>query len=162
MAEHKPASARAKRVWQRLIEWYGTRLAEQYGETPPADWSEVVDNADNEAVKRALTVIRSKYVAHPPTFPQFAEAMAPVRKANGPRQPTVQDRLCEYVMRTIGTRLTPTQMRGPWTFRGRSFAAANSDDKTVEDQGIEILAVEIAPDGEHAGFRVAVEDMGAA
>lgn len=68
-------SPRAKRVWIRLMDWYGTRLGETYGPEPPPDWCAVVDAADNAGVKAGLAVIRREYVNFPPTFPQFAKAM---------------------------------------------------------------------------------------
>jgi hypothetical protein len=151
-------SARAKRVWQRLVEWYGTRLIEQYGESPPEDWCEAVDTVDNEAVKRGLASIRSKYIAHPPTFPQFSEAFAPPRSFGSQTKNTCE-LLTAFVMRTHGDRLTPRQIRGPWMYIGRTFDAEDGAKKVTKDHGYEITGVIIDQDGDSDGLRVMVADM---
>jgi hypothetical protein len=139
------SSPRAKRVWQRLIEWYGTRIIEQYGESPPDDWCSVVDDADNEAVKRALSIIRSRYVQHPPTFPQFEQAFRPTSAPVVGPGPA--DRLCLYVMRTFGSTLTPKQIREPWTYIG--------------SQNGEIGGVVIPADEDKPSYRVMLADIDA-
>lgn len=151
MPKSTAISPRAKKMWQRLIEWYGTRIIEQYGEAPPPDWVEAVDAVDNDVIRRGLTTIRSKYVAHPPTFPQFAEAIAPAKRANGVKESTVADQLCAYVSRCYGDMLTPKQLRGPWTYIG----------KTMEGFS-EITGVVVDPDGDSQGYRIMVADMVAA
>ncbi len=153
---------RAKRVWQRLVEWYGTRIIEQYGDAPPEDWRSTIDGADNETIKRGLAIIRSKYLAHPPTLPQFGEAMAPSKKSKGPREITVQEKLCAYISRDYADMLTPKQMRGPWTYIGKQFAAPGADGKLIENHGVEITGVVIDADGDERGYRVMVADMEAA
>lgn len=155
-------SSRAKRVWQRLREWYGARLGEQYGELPPEDWCKVVDRSDNDAVKRALSIIRSKYLDHPPTFPQFEQAFAPAVQAERDGGPTVQERLCAYVMRHHARRLTAKQIRGPWSY---THKRAQWVDDLVRGKGVnrdelaECTGVIVPADGESAGLRVTVEDM---
>lgn len=136
-------SARSRRVWQRLTEWYGTRMVEQYGEVPPSDWCEVVDDSDNESVRRGLAHIRVRFPQHPPTLPQFEQVMRPVQVSRGP---TVADRLCEHVMREHGGSLTPTQIRSPWTYLGAPEG---------------IIGVIVPADGERPGYRVMVADLGA-
>jgi hypothetical protein len=156
----KAISPRAKREWQRLTEWYGTRFTEQYGDTPPDDWAEVIDRADPETLKRGLNTIRAKYAVHPPTLPQFDQAMAPVREP-GTKGPSVADRLCQHVMRNYASRMTPKQIRGPWTYTGRTFAALDVTGKMVEGQGMEIDGVDIAADGDSPGIHVTVAEINA-
>ncbi len=98
-----------------MVEWYGTRVAEQYGETPPIDWCKAVDNADDMTVQRGLSLIKSRYLDHPPTLPQFEQAMRPA-EASGARAPNESVQLCEYVMKTRGRILTPLQVRTSWTY----------------------------------------------
>jgi hypothetical protein len=115
---HKPKpeiSARAKRVWTRMREWYGVRVVDQYGETPPPDWCKAVDQADDRTVQRGLSLIRSRYVEHPPTLPQFEKVMQPP-EGSGVRGPNEAVQLCEYVMKTRGNALTPLQVRTSWTY----------------------------------------------
>jgi hypothetical protein len=127
-----------------MREWYGVRVVEQYGETPPDDWRRIVDSTDNEAVKRGLSIIRSRYFDHPPTFPQFEQAMRPATMVS--QGPSPGDLLCAYVMKTYGARLTPKQIREPWTY----FHSNN---------GPEISGVWIPADGESASVRVTMLDM---
>lgn len=144
MAKKPDTSPRAKRFWLRMIEWYGVRMAEQFGDEPPEDWCRLIDESDNAAVKRALSIIRAQYVQHPPTLPQLDAALRPPIRVTGP---STADKLCAYVMRTRGHRLTARQIRTPWHYLG-----------TMEG---EITGVVIDADGEHPGFRVTVADMAA-
>ena len=157
-----PISSRAKRFWQRLIEWYGTRVIEQYGDAPPEDWCAVIDGADNDQVKRGLAIIRSKYAAHPPTFPQFDEAMTPPKTDRGPRVTTIEERLCAFATHNYWDMLTEKQQRGPWTYIGKFFAATGLDGKTHENHGVETTGVVIDADGDSRGYRIMVADMQAA
>ena len=104
-------SSRAERLWQRLSEWYGSRITDQYGQTPPPDWCAVVDRSDNDAVKRALSIIRQHYLEHPPTLPQFEKAFAPPLIGRVEAGPTIQERLCEFVMAHHGRKLTHVNNR---------------------------------------------------
>lgn len=57
------------------------------------------------------------------------------------------ERLCDHVMRTFGARLTPKQIRTPWTYIG--------------SPGGEITGVVIPEDGEKPGYRVMLGEIGA-
>lgn len=156
----KPAiSIRAKRVWRRLVEWYGTRLIEQFGEEPPADWCTTVDGIDNDAIERGMNLIRGKYALHPPTFPQFAEAMSPVREAATGHVQNIPERLAEYVAKNYWARLSPRQQRGPWNYFGRHFDAPDLTGKTIKDWGIEITGVDIPADGDSPRLCITVAHM---
>jgi hypothetical protein len=145
-------------VWKRLTEWYGTRLAEQYGETPPPDWCEVVDDSDNNTVTLALSQIKHKHTIHPPTFPEF-DALFAKAKAPAPGQsgPTIQDRLCDFVLQHRS--LTPNQIRLPWKYIGREFDAPGLDGKMRHNHGVEITGVIVPADGDHPGYRVMLADL---
>lgn len=158
-ASAKP-SARAKRMWDRLQDWYGVRLTEQFGLEPPKDWCDVVDKSDNEQVKRALSVIRADYVNFPPTFMQFEKAFKPAVKPHGQRGPTMAERLSNFV--TANYRLTPKQLRGPWKYLSREFDAPDVSGKIRERNGVEITGVIVPADGESSGYRVMAVDMEAA
>lgn len=156
MPEHKP-SPRAKRVWDRLHDWYGTRLTDTYGTVPPRDWCEVVDRTDNEQVQHALIAMRADYAAHPPTFPQFEKAFQPPPKPAGARGPSVAEQLSMFIVRNY--RLTPKQLRGPWKYLAREFDAPGPGGKMRERHGVEITGVVIPADGDAPGYRVMVVDM---
>jgi hypothetical protein len=97
-----------------MVEWYGARVAEQYGVEPPIDWCRAIDSADDTTVQRGLSLIKSRYLDHPPTLPQFEQVMRPQEGVK--RGPTEVDQLCAYVMKTHGRTLTPMQIRTSWTY----------------------------------------------
>jgi len=91
-------SARAKRVWQRLIEWYGARIVEQYGESPPDDWA-ARDRPHRQQFREARPANHPRPLfRHPPTLPQFDQAMSP--PATVSRGPNPAEILAAFVMRT--------------------------------------------------------------
>lgn len=55
------------------------------------------------------------------------------------------EKLCAFVMREYGKRLTAKQLRGPWTAIGTRSG--------------EISGVVVAADGEKPGYRVMLADM---
>ncbi len=108
-------SARARHFWNRLTEWYGTRVAETYGPNPPRDWARLVDRSSDIDLKRALATIRTKHPSHPPTLPEFEAALkpqAPVHRGTG--EATVQERLVAHVMTHYA--VTDAQRIAHWTF----------------------------------------------
>jgi hypothetical protein len=143
LAKTREISARSKRVWQRLEEWYGARLLESYGKDIPHDWSRLVDGTDNETVKRGLSIIRNRYLDHPPTLPQFEQAMRPAAAAN--HGPSPGDVLCAFVMKTYGSRLTAKQIRETWTYFGTAAG--------------EIAGVIVPADGDSPAVRVTLLDV---
>ena len=152
-------SSRAERLWQRLSEWYGSRITDQYGKTPPADWCAVVDRSDNDAVKRALSIIRQHYLEHPPTLPQFEKAFAPPLIGRVEAGPTIQERLCEFVMATHGRKLTQRQIRVPWDYRYKRVRWVDNIGRN-RDEFAECVGVDVPAGGaEHPGLRVTVEDL---
>lgn len=158
MAKSRIISPRSKHLWKRLTEWYGTRILETYGELPPPDWCDVIDSVDNDAVKKGLATIRTKYLTFPPTLPEFEAAVKPPRARSANKVQTVQERLCAYVARNYWDMLTPAQQRGPWTYIGTT-SAGKAPEGMREDWGVEITGVVIAADGDSTGYRVKVEDM---
>jgi hypothetical protein len=140
MSEPK-ASPRAREFWKRMLAWYGARMADQYGMTPPPDWCEAVDRTCRAGLERALAEIKQQHAIHPPTYPQFDAIVARVSRVilSGP---SMHQRLREYVVKH--RMLTRMQIAMPWTYR------------FVES---ECVAVDIPDDGETKGFRVRVADM---
>jgi hypothetical protein len=126
-----------------MVEWYGTRVQEQYGKEPPLDWCNAIDQADDTTVQRGLSLIRSRYLEHPPTLPQFEQVMRPP-ESHGARVPNESVQLCEYVMKTRGATLTPLQVRTSWTY---------SRDKMGE------LVVTVPADGESPSISITALEM---
>jgi hypothetical protein len=62
------------------------------------------------------------------------------------------ERLCQFVMREYGRRLTPKQLRGPWhhvgSYKGEISGVVVPADG--ESPSFRVMLVEI--EGEHAGF----------
>lgn len=113
MPKPKPEiSARAKRVWQRMREWYGVRVVDSFGETPPEDWCRVIDAADNSMVQRGLQLMRQRHLQHPPSLPQFEQLIRP--PAGGKPAVSEADQLCAYVVKS--RKLTALQLRTHWTY----------------------------------------------
>lgn len=132
-------SPRARRLWDRLGQWYGSRLAEQYGRDPPRDWCDVVDAADNDTVTRVLADIRMKHTAHPPTFPEFH---ALVTKAKHTREvgPSAIDVLEEHLQR-------------------RQLTFKQGRELTYIGHGGQITGVLVPDDGDTPGFRLMLADL---
>lgn len=138
MRKRSGPSPRALRVWDRLRQWYGARLAEQYGDAPPDDWCESVDCASDEAVRLALRGVREKHVTYPPTLPEF-EALLRRGAAASARAHSADLRaqLVEHINRT--RRLSDRQRAQPWNWIVRWF-----DDPKPSDparKGVEFLGV---------------------
>lgn len=136
-------SARAKKMWKRMTEWYGVRFTETYGAEPPDDWRKAVDRNDNAAVIRGLAIIRKRYLEHPPTLPQFEQALNPVAAAD--HRPSPGDLLCKFAMQKVGLRLSAKQISRPWDYFGSADGA--------------ISGVIIPDDGDHEGFRFTLLDI---
>lgn len=151
-------SARARRVWDRLQSWYGTRVAETYGPNPPRDWCRLIDRSNDLDVKRALATIRSRHPSHPPTLPEFEAALSPPPPVNRPStaESTVQDRLVAYVMGNFT--MSPRQMIAAWTWLYQK-AQWKDDQNRQRNELATCVGVWIPGDGERAGFRVTVQDM---
>ena len=112
-------SKRAGRAWDRLRQWYGARLAEQYGSLPPEDWCHLFDRTDDERLDAGLTAARHASPVHPPTLGQI-EASIPKRDL-GARRQSLPERLCEYAISKLGRVLCEHQIRGPWNYFGSHF-----------------------------------------
>lgn len=152
-------SARATRFWKRLTEWYGVRMTEAYGDTPPADWCRLVDRSSNADMRRALATIRNKHATHPPTLPEFEAALRPPAPAHrGSNQPTTQERLTAHV--AASCTMTPAQMRSAWTWLFRRVQWTDAQGRH-RDEPAECVGVEIPTIGEAAGFRVMADEMAA-
>lgn len=143
------ASARARRFWDKLGEWYGARLTDQYGIAPPSDWCEVIDRADNETLKGALTVIRRENVIHPPTLPQLDKAIdssMPKASSGSKDEYDVRYELIDYAKRHY-----PHESRREWVVR--FFDAPNLVKDLTKNHGAEFVGLRV---GHHV---ITVDEM---
>lgn len=132
-------SARSKRLWDRLGQWYGSRLAEQYGSEPPKDWCEVVDAADNDTVTRVLSEIRNRHTTYPPTFPEFHALFAHAKhqRAEGP---SAVDIIEQHLQR-------------------RNLTFKQGRELTYIGSAGQITGVVVPQDGDAPGFRLMLADL---
>lgn len=151
-------SARALRVWSRLTDWYGTRLTEQYGDKPPTEWCSAVDRVDNESVRRGLLNVRSEYLQHPPTLPQFLKALKP---GAGQRShaSTVDEQLEVFVARKAHALMSSDQPARFWWFSQPWIYRYRTTDTPDGKQGAECVAIEIPPAHGYPMLRVTLEDL---
>lgn len=133
-------SKRAARTWDRLRQWYGARVAEQYGELPPPDWCALIDRTDDERLESAMSRVRHASPIHPPTLGQLEDAI-PRRARAG--EATLAERLCDAAARKFGPALCQHQLLGPWNYFGpvKEYVCANRADEIVthpEVRGVQI------------------------
>lgn len=134
MAGTRP-SQRAKGVWRRLAEFYGARLADQFGAEPPPEWCKVIDRTDPERLEKGLMAVRRDHLQHPPSLPQF-EACIPRRKF-GTADLSVPDRLAAHARATLN--LCEHQVSKPWSFFGQR-TDDGSRDGAIDTRGVVIPA----------------------
>lgn len=153
-------SRRARRLWTKFCEWYGTaEMSKQFGLVPPQDWCQAIDDIpDRDAMARVLSAVRTKHPTFPPKFPEFDAIVSNCTKVKAVfAGPTAQERLKLWVLRHKS--LSRDQLRLPWTYIGRYFDALGPDRRMTRDYGIEITGVIVPADGDHPGYRVMLADL---
>jgi hypothetical protein len=110
-------SSRALKIWARLGQWYGSRLAESYGPTPPEDWAELIDRTDDDRLDSALLAVRRETPIHPPTLGQLENAL-PKKQVVASGAPTKVQQLAELMLRKHNKDLCRHQFAKPWTYFG--------------------------------------------
>lgn len=108
-------SRRASKAWDRLRQWYGARLVEQYGDVPPPDWCDVFDRTDDERLEDALLTVRRDSPIHPPTLGQI-EVAVPKRQASG--APSKPQQLADLMMQKHGREMCVHQIATTWNYFG--------------------------------------------
>lgn len=149
MSASDKTSDRAKRFWQRLTAWYGTRITEAYGPTIPSDWAALIDAHTNDQVKAVLSLVRAKYLQYPPSLPEVDSLFVKASSKPISNIPTMQSMLSKFVVKH--RKLTKDQVRWPWRYLYRGDAHSGS--------GFEVVGVDVPADGNSPGYRVMVEDM---
>jgi len=158
-------SKRADRVWKRLIEAYGSRVAENYGRDVPKSWIDAIEDLTDEQVVYGLRKVVRDTPIHPPSLGQFVAACIDMPQAHTDNGPTIQAQLCAYVMLTHfptdrDIKFSPDQSRQssqPWSYVYREWIDENRPkhlQKCAECSGVLVPAV-----GDLEGFRVNVGDM---
>lgn len=159
------ANKRADRVWLRLVQSYGSRVAESYGEDIPKIWADAVEDLTDEQITYGLRKVTRDTPIHPPTLGQFVAACADMPQNHAEGGPTMQELLCAYVMLTHfptnrDSKFTPdqsSQTSRPWTYLYREWIDEGKP-KHLQ-RCAECTGVLVPPAGALAGFRVNVADM---
>lgn len=155
----------AKRVWERLIQSYGSRMADSYGFEMPKSWADAIEDLTDQQITYGLRKVMRDTPIHPPTLGQFVAACVDMPQGASDSGPTIQARLVAHVMSKNfpihrDTKFTPDQMRQaslPWTFLYREWvdeARPKGSQRCAECLGVLVPAA-----GELAGFRVNVSEI---
>lgn len=167
MSEAK-RSKRTDRVWDRLIQSYGIRVADTYGKDMPKPWVDQIEDLTDEQIQYALRKVVRDTPIHPPTLGQFMAAAADMPQRDGQGGPTIQERLVAWIVRRYfpaqrDDKFTPEQSRQlaqPWTFLYREWIDENRPKHA--QRCAECIGVLVPAFGSLPGFRVNVSDMKAA
>jgi hypothetical protein len=152
---------RADRLWDRLIQSYGTRVAEAYGADIPKPWQDAVDDLTDEQIAYGIKAIVTITPVHPPTLGQFQQTCINMPIAQTKQIATLQEQLCEYAMLKLHHRYDGVsdlkklwEMARPWFYVYREWWDASRPkgfEKCAECTGIVIEW----NDGTRSGFSVA-------
>lgn len=117
---------RADRVWDRLMQSYGTRVAEMYGLDMPKPWIDAVDDLSDEQIAFGLKAVLRESPIHPPALGQFVQACSNLPVAQIDQGPLIQAQLVEYgamhvhdLGGPIG--MTLLEYSRPWTYVYREW-----------------------------------------
>lgn len=145
---------RASRVWERLIQSYGTRVAETYGAEMPKPWIDAIEDLTDQQIAYGIKAITRVTPAHPPTLGQFQECCRSMPVAKADSGPTIQEQLCAYATLQLFYRLKPIEFSRPWTYVYREWWDATRPkgfERCAECTGVVIDL----DSGDRLGFSVA-------
>ena len=152
-------SKRADRVWKRLIEAYGSRVAENYGKEIPKSWIDAIEDLSDEQVTYGLRKVIRESPIHPPALGQLVAACVDMpQPSTDKRGPSIQEQLCAYVTLALFSRLNPKQFALPWTYLYREWIDESRPkhlQKCAECTGVLIPQL----DEENPAFRFTVAQM---
>lgn len=110
-----------KRIWLRLIQAYGSRVADSYGENMPASWADAVEDFTDQEIDYGIRKCVRDTPIHPPTLGQFIAACADMPQVHTDQGPTIQAQLCAYAALKLFMRLDPKQIAPPWRYLYREW-----------------------------------------
>lgn len=151
-------SKRADRVWKRLVESYGSRVAENYGREIPKPWIDAIEDLTDDQIVYGLRKVLRDTPIHPPSLGQFVAACIDMPQVHTDSGPSLQAQLCAYATLNLRTRLHPKQFALPWTYLYREWNDENRPkhlQKCAECSGLLIPQW----DEEHPAFRFTVSEM---
>ena len=160
-ATYEP-SRRSKRVWERFIQWYGTRVIESHGPMPSQAWDWAVNTATDEQIKNALDAVKVHHPKYAPTFPEFEALLKKAKPADGIEQLSITARMTEYILRqyTLGLlQLTPLQMKGPWRWEVRWNPGNDKQGVAYREWEPVYRTMVIPADGDQPEYRFNIQDI---
>lgn len=154
----RSVSRRAQRVWDRLLSWYGARLAEQFGKHPPDDWAVLFDRTDDERLEQALLAVRRSSPGHPPTLGEI-EAALPAKPMGNKSDLNPAEALCAFVVRNRET--CQHQRMRPWSYFGPvvDFPTNKARDYPVSHPSIRGVVVPSCGDCGKPSLRVMLDEL---
>jgi hypothetical protein len=149
---------RAAKLWKRLVQSYGARFSDTYGEEPNELWATAIADLSDEQIAYGIRAVQRETPIHPPTLGQFVKACneMPSPRASSDSGPSLQEQLTAYVVITRPS-MDRAQRAAPWTFVYREWLDPEKpkyQQRCAECSGVLIPAV-----GPHEGFQVTVLDM---
>lgn len=149
----RPVSHRAKTVWRQLIEFYGRKFAQEFGELPPDCWASLIDRTPPARMDKGLINLRRKVPTYLPTFSEFESAI-PVAAFDSGTRP-IPELLIEAAMKRVNP--CRHQLTMSWPIQQRTV---NDDSRSG---GVEYMAVVIptCPDAQcgRNGVRVTTREL---
>lgn len=118
---------RADRVWDRLLQSYGTRVAEMYGIDMPKPWIDAVEELSDEQIGFGLKRVIQESPIHPPALGQFVQCCVNMPIAQANEGPIIQAQLCEYAAQHVHDQAGPKdhmtllEYSRPWTYVYREW-----------------------------------------
>jgi hypothetical protein len=157
----RAVSRRAKRTWDRLGSWYGSRLADQYGEHPPEDWVDLFDRTDDERLDQALSSVRHASPIHPPTLGQLENAI-PRREVAG--SPSRAQTVANAIMTRHGAEMCIHQLKQPWNYFGPvkdfiSKSRGENGNEVIKHPEVRGVQVPACAECSKPTFRMLVDDI---
>lgn len=160
-----PADPRASRVWKRMLQIYGARFTESYGEKPTEPWIAAIDDLTDQQIAFGIRQVMRDTPIHPPTLGQFAKACNDMPVAQANKGPSLQEQLCAYVMvkhfrsppLSPGPNDRQKQVAMPWTYLYREWI--DPDRPKHLQRCAECVGVLIPAFGDQPEYRVMVIDM---
>lgn len=157
------ADRRARLVWERLVQAYGSRVAESFGPTIPQPWAEAVDDLTDEQIKFGLRHVVRDSPIHPPSLGQFIKACMDLPIARSDKGPSLQEQLAAYASLLIHGKEPirdpdrAKQFMLPWTYLYRQWTDSEKP-KPIQNCA-ECVGVMIPAVGEQPEIRIMVIDM---
>jgi len=112
------ADPRAKGLWKKFTQCYGTRFTETYGDAPTDLWCDALEDLTDAQIAYGFRIVQKQTPVHPPTLPQFVQAAKSMPVAQQTSSgPNIQTQLCQYASMGLSADL----FARPWTYLYREW-----------------------------------------